>query len=486
MVTRTSFTWSVWVTLLSALAACVPGGAQQPPVTTARPALTQVPISTPADVVEPSARFAEPTLPNPTPQPAAPSPTPTTGLPIAQLEPLVTAAQLSFLGWSPDGEIMAYVEHTPADLAVLPPFPPGRLKFLDPRTGQTCDTTIIFPEGDYSRSDQITWLPHDRVLVNTNGQVMQGTPCGDDFTPVADSTKVYTNVPDPTFSPAGGHRARTEVRDSSAGILDLVTTLVNVPGDQVENVIEWRIDERLGDLGLGGEWLTEGLFLIYETLNQGPLLVPVGEETFQVAPDLFGISDIPSMLGPEEMSLRATAAVVTGTDTYHIILAGVGIETNFPPIRLYHSETGQVEELPFRYTGSPAFSPDGLWLVLDARPIRDGYESSELWLRPVDPAGSQTHRLAGGGSSLWVWSPDWTRVAVESGQGISIYSVPDGSPLGLWQGGAYNLSLLAWSPTGEFLAVSGYLRQGQGEGLFVIAPAVQTPEAAVLEESYRE
>jgi hypothetical protein len=250
-----------------------------------------------------------------------------------------------------------------------------------------------------------------------------------------------------------------------------------VPDGQVENVIEWRIDERLGDLGLGGEWLTEGLFLIYETLNQGPLLVPVGEETFQVAPDLFGISDIPSMLGPEEMSLRATAAVVTGTDTYHIILAGVGIETNFPPIRLYHSETGQVEELPFRYTGSPAFSPDGLWLVLDARPIRDGYESSELWVRPVDSAGSQAVRLAGGGSSYWVWSPDWTMVAVESGQGVSIYAVPDGSPRGFWKGGEYNLFPLAWSPTGEFLALSGYLRQGQGEGLFVIAPAVQTSES---------
>jgi hypothetical protein len=160
---------------------------------------------------------------------------------------------------------------------------------------------------------------------------------------------------------------------------------------------------------------------------------------------------------------------VTGSETYHLVLAGVGVESNFPPLRLYHTETGQVEELPFKYTGWPAFSPDGHWLVLDARPTRDGYESSELWLRPVDPERAEAHRLAAADSSYWVWSPDWQQVAGASAEEISIWSVPDASPLGSWEGGSYRLVPLTWSPGGEYLAVQGHLLNGQGEGLFVVS-----------------
>jgi hypothetical protein len=84
----------------------------------------------------------------------------------------------------------------------------------------------------------------------------------------------------------------------------------------------------------------------------------------QVALDLFGLPTIPSILGPEEVSLSARGAVVAGTQTYHLVLAGIGTESSFPALQLYHAETGQVEELPFKHTGWPSFSPDGRWLVL--------------------------------------------------------------------------------------------------------------------------
>jgi hypothetical protein len=237
---------------------------------------------------------------------------------------------------------------------------------------------------------------------------------------------------------------------------------------QEENSVEWRIDERLGDLGLGGAWLTEELFLIYETLDQGPVLVKAGQGVSPIALELFGLTHIPGMLGPEGFNLSARGSVVTGTQTYHLVLAGVGIESNFPPLRLYHSETGQVEQLPFKYTGWPVFSPDGRWLVLDARPIKDGYESFELWLRPVDPVGSEAHRLTSGDSSRWAWSPDWAWAAGEAAGDIVIFSIPDGYLLGTWAGDTYHLVPLSWSAKGESLAVQGYLPNGQGEGLFVI------------------
>jgi hypothetical protein len=390
-----------------------------------------------------------------------------------QIEPLVTAAQISFLGWSPDGETIAYLEHSPEDLEILPPFPPGALRFLNARTGQVCDSSLILPEGDYDRSGQITWTQDGGLLISMNGQLVQGRPCGD-FSPISGRAMVAADAPDPSLSPGGAHQARTEVRSSQDGVLSLTTTILDVQTGQPENSVEWRIDERLGDLGLGGTWLTEDRFLIHETLDQGPLLVTVGGGVSQAALELFGLTDIPSMLGPEGVSLSARGAAVTGTEIYHLVLAGVGIESNFPSIRLYHSETGQVEELPFRYTGWPVFSPDGRWLVLDARPTRDGYESSELWLRPVDPVGSQAGRVASGGGSNWVWAPDWTRVAGVSAGDILIFAVPDGALLGSWDGGAYSLFPLSWSAEGEFLAVEGYLPNGQGEGLFVLHPVQST------------
>jgi len=106
---------------------------------------------------------------------------------------------------------------------------------------------------------------------------------------------------------------------------------------------------------------------------------------------------------------------------------------------------------------------------MDAQPDRDGYESSELWLRPVDPEQAEAHRLAGGDSSYWAWSPDWRQVAGASAGEILIWSVPDGSLLGSWEGGSYHLVPLSWSARGKYLAVQGYLLNGQGEGLFVIS-----------------
>ncbi len=63
------------------------------------------------------------------------------------------------------------------------------------------------------------------------------------------------------------------------------------------------------------------------------------------------------------------------------------------------------------------------------------------------------------------------KVAGETPGGISIFSIPAGTLLGKWGGGAYNLYPLAWSPNDEFLALQGYPRHQRGEGLFVIRVA---------------
>ncbi len=202
-------------------------------------------------------------------------------------------------------------------------------------------------------------------------------------------------APDPSLSPGGDYQATTTVMTSTSGLLSLSTSIVVTPTGQVMNTVPWSIDQRLGEMGLGGAWITDRLFLIYETLPQGPLLIDVGGDVIQIAPDLFGVPTDP---GWPAVFYRAQAFMQPGTQTYHLILSAGGEERLFPPVRLYHSEMGQVEEMPFAHLWSPAFSPDGRYLLLDARPDRDGYECN-AYIVPLD-RGHQERDLCAHASGL--------------------------------------------------------------------------------------
>lgn len=123
------------------------------------------------------------------------------------------------------------------------------------------------------------------------------------------------------------------------------------------------------------------------------------------------------------------------------------------------------------------FSPDGKWLLFDKRPDRNGYQSHEIWFRPVDPVGSAARRLVGGDSIYLAWSPDMAKIAVSSLQGVTPLSFPDGAQLNSWIIKDYRAVPIAWSPNGEYFAAYGYISGVQLEALFVIwAPtANETP-----------
>src|SRR5262245_8610637 len=76
----------------------------------------------------------------PTSEPTATYPASAIQSSATPLEPLITATQIIFLGWSPESRLLAYLDHTPEALAVSGPFPPGSLKFLNVTTGQVCDS----------------------------------------------------------------------------------------------------------------------------------------------------------------------------------------------------------------------------------------------------------------------------------------------------------------------------------------------------------
>jgi hypothetical protein len=364
--------------------------------------------------------------------------------------------------WSGDGEWLFYWTFTEEEATASYTMPPGTLHFLNARTGQACKYAGAAAYG-YGR-ESVLWQSNGTVIVFDGAEARSGPPCGE-FAAAEDRPGTQGD-PDSALSPAGTYRARTEVRINDVGTLSAVTTILDTATGQIVNRIEWTHRGGEGDLGLGGQWLTDDVFLIHETWDRGPLLVRVGEEPVAVASEQFGLPSVPN-LRDGSFGLRASAVTAPDTGVYHLILFGLGEEAGFPPVRLYHSESGAVEDLSFEHLWARGFTEDGQWVLLDSRPIVDGYERNELWFRALDPPGSRAQLLATGVTSA-VWSPDMAKVAVSAPDRVRVYAFPSATELGVWGTGEYAGVPMAWAPDGARLAAHGYVPGQVREALFVI------------------
>jgi len=333
------------------------------------------------------------------------------------------------------------------------PQQPGALQFLNAGTGQNCP----YPGNASPRqaAPTVIWGEEGLVIVREEGGYLAGKPC-QEFFPVA------FEMPVAGFSPTGVYAAETLVTGSGEGILQARTIIRSVgSGAELEGV-DWTVDQRLGDLGLGGQWLTEDHFLIYETRERGPVLIQVGGEPVSVASEMIGTVHQPV----PGVTLAARGAAVAGTANYHLVLFGVGIEADFPAVRLYHSETGSIEELPFHHTWSPVFSPDGRWLLMRG-------EQEDVYLQPVDsaevdPERAKTLRIVDDAAGPMPWSPNADRLAYNAGDLLQVLEVGSGQVTSRWQGEGYQLHPVDWSPDGSRLAALGTRLEGGQEGLFLI------------------
>lgn len=385
------------------------------------------------------------------------------GLSIA---PLDEAPMIWPSNWSSDSTWLAYWTFTAAeavDTFGIPPQGAGQLHFLNAHSGQTCP----FPDqARYGAS--VIWQPDGTVMVAARDLTKQGEPCNNNFLSVSAPVTLPHDI-DPSLSPEGQYQVTSIVQDDPDGTLSVTTQIVEVKTGQTKNVIKWRHPGGLGSLGLGGEWLTEDRFLIYETLDTGPLLIGANGDV-QIVSELFGLSD---KIGAE--SLYAQGVTISGTSIYHLVLSGYSTDAGELVIGLYHSETGEVEAYPFFTRG---FSPDGKWLLLGKHSIVGGYESEEVWFRPSDPVGSPLRHLTDGFMLNLLWSSDWTKVAntawnlpdpYASRPGIvQGWSFPEAVQLGSWKSEDYTMTPMSWSPDGKFLVLRGYVVGVQREALFVI------------------
>lgn len=381
--------------------------------------------------------------------------------------PIVTGSSITVGGWSPDGEWLAFWRAPDATTAEA--LPVETLHFYSPRTGEMCDCPEVRHATLLTPPRPLAWQDGRQVVAWDGATAMRGTPCRSGFAPASEAPATGE---DEALSPGGSYRAATRGQRSGDGRIHASTTLTDARTGRPIQTVDYTHRGGEAILGLGGEWVTDSLFLIHETEERGPLLVDLEERrVVAVMAELLRLEQVPS----PELGFWAAARTVAGSDTYHIVLGGVELGGRAPRLQLYHSETGQAEELESRYAFSPIFSPDGRWLLMGGFKGPVG-TASALWARPVDPPGSPA-RLVAEGDYAASWSPDWTRVAMAgpgSTSGLpnvtSVYSFPEGRPLNSWATGEYRARPDAWSPDGKRLAMSGNVPGERKYGLFVVEP----------------
>jgi hypothetical protein len=406
---------------------------------------------------------------------APPAPTPTAApTAVLSIEPFATGKYLQPLGWSPDSQWVTFLRS---------PTPDGEisLHFTNPSTGEECsDPQFVLAQPADSREFVLAseWQADGSLIIQDAAGFHQGTPCEGEFT-LTEQGFVNEDpwLPSET-SPDGTYHAATEavVRDEER--LDVTITITEVSTGAVVRVMEYPHRNGLGSLTRGGEWISSSEFLIWSTLDQGPLLVDVEADTIRaLLPDVFHVE----MSSTPDLSYEVRAVV---TDAgYHLLLTGMGAEHLFPDILLYHPESGEVESVGYKglWGWGPYASPDGYWLLLDAHPdltSADGsyqFEGYRLMARPIDPAGSETHFVADGSSSRW--DPAWEHVAMTAAgrmvgepEHVSLYRFPDGDLLAVWQTDPYIASPYEWSPDGRYLLLIGNIPETHNQALFIVEP----------------
>ena len=380
--------------------------------------------------------------------------------------PLVTAPFIQFASWSPDNQWVAYWISSQEDVEQpRNAMPDGTLNFMNVLIGESCAVSqFVTPN---NQASEIYWSDDIDAIVVTKEGEFTGKPCQPEpYVPLVDYMDKQP-LSDPALSPGGQYLANTLLQSSEGGILTFETTITKSNSAQPLQRVIWQIDERLGEYGLGGGWISPNQFLLHETLTEGPLILDVDKGVISVATELFGLQKIPSIVGPDEYGLQAIANPGVERDSFHLLLQYVGMEANFPSMLLYHAENGLIETLPFRYVW--LFSADGQWLFMDERPEVGGYESHAIWIRRVEEAGGDWEMFANDVDSA-MWTTDWTQMALTSDKKVTWQTFPEAERIGQWSTGDFVTQPLAWSPNGRFLVTIGNIPGDWKYGMFVLEP----------------
>lgn len=382
------------------------------------------------------------------------------------VEPLAKAGYFTVAGWSADSRWLAYWASTQADVDAWQPYtmPGGILYFADTVTGEICAAETMHTETD--REAAVYWQPENQIVVVLPDGAYIGQPCGS-FTPLPDFVPPLPDpTRDPALSPNDRYRASSINTTDEDWTLTVTTTIVDVQSGAEVVILTWQHRGGLGDLGLGGMWVSSTQFLIHETLAEGPLIMDVEKGIISVLTGLPGLL-LTSPDPEDEYSLWAMAASGIEPDTFTLVISGVGSEAAFLPVVLYHAATGLAETLPFRHVWN--FSPTYEWLFLYETVITGGYESGyHIWGRRLADIGGEWQLVTPVVDYL-AWRDDGNEMMFIQNENKVIWQTfPALERIGKWHTGLYRVNPVSFSPDGRFLVVQGNLPGIWQYGLFLL------------------
>ncbi len=408
-------------------------------------------------------------------------------------EPLFSAYDMRFEGWSPAGSYFAIRSFSAEEMRDRGYDPLGDFYFYNVDTSETCQYPIQ-NELSLNFNDDLVWLPDGSLLLfNDLHELIQlNQPCVDQITnltglfpePILDINASNENN---SIILLGGESAFyfyyptngvTRPISALAGLpLDSfafspgdtylgvylqngTTLIINVENGQLEYTIPWFYNlGGLGDLG-GPIWLSETELLIHAS-DDGPLFVSLGNDPQPVGPTFF---DQPA--SPTQLARGAKVG-----DDFTILFSDNAFASDSTPVwSIFHSDTGEVEKVEARDT---AVFGDGQWLYL-LRPVTvSGYERLTVWLRPLANSDQPPYAIVES-DQLFVnpprysgnWSPDWRYVIVadetRSGQPaiIHVRDLANGSSIYQWESDRYTTYLPYWSPDGRYVAAIAHHEPG--------------------------
>lgn len=446
------------LTLALLLAACaVPLQAGSPPEMSPEPFESTTPSPLPSQALVPTGTPVASSTVTLTSRPKTSTVTP---ISLQASEPLVKAPEVNF-GlrfdlWSPDSRWLAYWVGERADNR------PAQLAFTDILSGQTCPHPEVIAA---SLSDgNVYWQTDGRVAAFLSGQnkTLEGAPCTS-FTPVENNPipDLHRSV---YLSPDGHYRAEVAILGWQEELIYKEAKIYDLKTDQVVAFVPFNGGAAIMSVPI---WLTNQLFLIGKTLDQGILYVGLpGGQARRLLPDLLKLD-----AENEDQIWRIDGYAEPAKGEYHLLLVGLNGSTG-SPLLLYHSEIGRLEEVPFYsawfFTGT-SFSPDGKWLFV-GDPLKKGKpgESMDYWLRPVDPPGSAgveiTDNRGAGGLSVAAEKMVFWKDSL-----IDIYSFPGSQLLNEVTLPGYIVNSTVWSPNGRWLLAAGLPGiESMPEALFLI------------------